>query len=147
MVEVRAPRASKPLRIGNCSGFYGDRLSAMREMLEGGSLDYLTGDYLAELTMLILGKDTMKDSSLGYAKTFVRQLEDCLGLALENGVKIARKHTGRRAVAVLDHAYHGRTNLTMAMNYKASPYATGFGPFAGDVYHAPSSYPYRDVVR
>src|SRR6478752_9319605 len=64
--------------------------------------------------------------------------------AVENGVKIARKHTGRRAVAVLDHAYHGRTNLTMAMNYKAAPYATGFGPFAGDVYHAPNSYPYRD---
>jgi len=64
--------------------------------------------------------------------------------AVENGVKIARKHTGRRAVAVLDHAYHGRTNLTMAMNYKAHPYATGFGPFAGDIYHAPSSYPYRD---
>lgn len=64
--------------------------------------------------------------------------------AVENGVKIARKHTGRRAVAVLDHAYHGRTNLTMAMNYKAAPYATGFGPFAGDVYHAPNSYPYHD---
>jgi 4-aminobutyrate aminotransferase/(S)-3-amino-2-methylpropionate transaminase len=64
--------------------------------------------------------------------------------AVENGVKIARKHTGRRAVAVLDHAYHGRTNLTMAMNYKAHPYATGYGPFAGDVYHAPNSYPYRD---
>ncbi|MFB6611564.1 4-aminobutyrate--2-oxoglutarate transaminase [Agromyces sp. NPDC056379] len=64
--------------------------------------------------------------------------------AVENGVKIARKHTGRRAVAVLDHAYHGRTNLTMAMNYKAMPYATGFGPLAGDVYHAPNSYPYRD---
>jgi 4-aminobutyrate aminotransferase/(S)-3-amino-2-methylpropionate transaminase len=64
--------------------------------------------------------------------------------AVENGVKIARKHTGRRAVAVLDHAYHGRTNLTMAMNYKAHPYATGFGPFAGDVFHAPGSYPYRD---
>ncbi|NYD65762.1 4-aminobutyrate aminotransferase-like enzyme [Agromyces atrinae] len=64
--------------------------------------------------------------------------------AVENGVKIARKHTGRRAIAVLDHAYHGRTNLTMAMNYKAAPYATGFGPLAGDVYRAPSSYPYRD---
>ncbi|MEO6200745.1 MAG: 4-aminobutyrate--2-oxoglutarate transaminase [Cryobacterium sp.] len=64
--------------------------------------------------------------------------------AVENGVKIARKHTGRRAVAVLDHAYHGRTVLTMAMNYKAMPYATGFGPLASDVYHAPSSYPYRD---
>ncbi|HEY9423290.1 MAG TPA: 4-aminobutyrate--2-oxoglutarate transaminase [Microterricola sp.] len=64
--------------------------------------------------------------------------------AVENGVKIARKYTGRRGVAVLDHAYHGRTNLTMAMNFKAAPYATGFGPLAGDVYHAPSSYPYHD---
>ena len=67
MVEVRAQRASKPLRVGNCSGFYGDRLSAMREMLTGGhdgqGLDVLTGDYLAELTMLILGKDAMKDPS------------------------------------------------------------------------------------
>jgi 4-aminobutyrate aminotransferase/(S)-3-amino-2-methylpropionate transaminase len=64
--------------------------------------------------------------------------------AVENGVKIARKSTHRRAVAVLEHAYHGRTNLTMAMNFKAMPYGTGFGPFAGDVYHVPSSYPYRD---
>jgi 4-aminobutyrate aminotransferase / (S)-3-amino-2-methylpropionate transaminase / 5-aminovalerate transaminase len=64
--------------------------------------------------------------------------------AVENGVKIARKYTGRRAVAVLDHAYHGRTNLTMAMNFKAMPYGSGFGPFAGDIYHAPSSYPYHD---
>lgn len=64
--------------------------------------------------------------------------------AVENGVKIARKYTARRAVAVLEHSYHGRTNLTMAMNYKAMPYATGFGPFAGDVYHAPNSYPFHD---
>jgi 4-aminobutyrate aminotransferase/(S)-3-amino-2-methylpropionate transaminase len=64
--------------------------------------------------------------------------------AVENAVKIARKHTGRYGVAVLEHAYHGRTNLTMAMNFKASPYSSGFGPFAGDVYRAPSSYPYHD---
>ena len=64
--------------------------------------------------------------------------------AVENGVKIARKATGRRGVAVLEHAYHGRTNLTMAMNFKAMPYGLGFGPFASDVHHAPSSYPYRD---
>lgn len=82
--------ASDPqlIRIGNCSGFYGDRISAVREMLEGGDLDVLTGDYLAELTMLILGRDMMKDPSLGYAKTFVRQMEDCLGLALDRGVQI-----------------------------------------------------------
>ena len=66
--------------------------------------------------------------------------------AVENGVKIARKHTGRYGVAVLEHAYHGRTNLTMAMNFKASPYSTGFGPFAGDVYRAPSSYPFHDKL-
>ncbi|MEU1430513.1 acyclic terpene utilization AtuA family protein [Nocardia sp. NPDC005746] len=82
------------IRIGNCSGFYGDRMSAMREMLEGGQLDVLTGDYLAELTMLILGRDRMKDANLGYAKTFVRQLEDSLGLALESGVKIVANAGG-----------------------------------------------------
>ncbi|QEO10343.1 4-aminobutyrate--2-oxoglutarate transaminase [Protaetiibacter larvae] len=64
--------------------------------------------------------------------------------AVENGVKIARKYTGRSGVAVLEHAYHGRTNLTMAMNFKAMPYSLGFGPFAGDVYRAPNSYPLHD---
>ncbi|MET9287222.1 acyclic terpene utilization AtuA family protein [Nocardia beijingensis] len=82
------------LRIGNCSGFYGDRLGAMREMLEGGQLDVLTGDYLAELTMLILGRDRMKDPDLGYAKTFVKQIEDCLGLALERNVRIVANAGG-----------------------------------------------------
>ena len=61
------------LRVGNCSGFYGDRLTAMREMLGGGDLDVLTGDYLAELTLLILGRDQLRDPSLGYARTFLRQ--------------------------------------------------------------------------
>ncbi|MET9202505.1 acyclic terpene utilization AtuA family protein [Gordonia sp. NPDC003585] len=82
------------IRIGNASGFYGDRFSAMREMLEGGELDYLTGDYLAELTMLILGRDKLKDPSLGYAKTFLRQMEDCLGLAMDNGVRIVANAGG-----------------------------------------------------
>lgn len=90
------------MRIGNCSGFYGDRLSAMREQLEGGELDVLTGDYLAELTMLILGRDTMKDPSLGYARTFVRQLEDCLGLALERGVRIVSNAGGLNPAGLAD---------------------------------------------
>ena len=64
--------------------------------------------------------------------------------AVENAVKIARAHTKRDAVVVFDHAYHGRTNLTMAMTAKAHPYKAGFGPFAGEVYRAPMSYPYRD---
>src|SRR5690554_2339867 len=64
--------------------------------------------------------------------------------AVENAVKIARRATGRDAVVVFDHAYHGRTNLTMAMTAKAMPYKSGFGPFAGEVYRAPVSYPLRD---
>jgi hypothetical protein len=92
---VNGPDSARPaIRIGNCSGFYGDRLSAMREMLEGGPLDVLTGDYLAELTMLILGRDQLKDPTLGYARTFVRQVEDCLGLALERGVKLVSNAGG-----------------------------------------------------
>jgi hypothetical protein len=85
---------AEAVRIGNCSGFYGDRLSAMREMLEGGDLDYLTGDYLAELTMLILGKDQLRDPSLGYARTFVTQLADSMGLALDRGVRIVANAGG-----------------------------------------------------
>ncbi|MCR4513178.1 acyclic terpene utilization AtuA family protein [Aeromicrobium sp. 50.2.37] len=92
----------RPARIGNCSGYYGDRLSAFREMLEGGDLDYLTGDYLAELTMLILGKDQMKDPSTGYAKTFVRQLEDGLALALEKGVKVVTNAGGLNPAGLAD---------------------------------------------
>ena len=83
-----------PIRIGNASGFYGDRFAGMREMLEGGQLDVLTGDYLAELTMLILGRDRLRDASLGYARTFLRQLEDCLGLALDTGVTIVANAGG-----------------------------------------------------
>src|SRR4029079_19041727 len=64
--------------------------------------------------------------------------------AVENAVKIARTHTGRHAVGVFDHAYHGRTNLTMAMTAKNVPYKDGFGPFAGEVYRAPMSYPFRE---
>jgi len=82
------------LRIGNASGFYGDRFTAVREMLTGGPLDVLTGDYLAELTMLILGRDRLKDASRGYAKTFLRQLEDSLGTAKDAGVRIVTNAGG-----------------------------------------------------
>ncbi|WP_375373665.1 acyclic terpene utilization AtuA family protein [Mycobacterium sp. AZCC_0083] len=83
-----------PVRIGNCSGFYGDRHSAMREMLIGGELDYVTGDYLAELTMLILARDRAKAPDRGYAKTFLTQLEGCLGTALDKGVRIVANAGG-----------------------------------------------------
>jgi hypothetical protein len=86
--------SAAPLRVGNASGFYGDRFSAVREMLTDGPLDVLTGDYLAELTMLILGRDRMRNPSGGYAKTFLRQLESCLGLAVERGTKIVTNAGG-----------------------------------------------------
>ncbi|OBI50720.1 exopolyphosphatase [Mycobacterium kyorinense] len=93
---------STAVRIGNCSGFYGDRLSAMREMLTGGELDYLTGDYLAELTMLILGRDRMKHPERGYAKTFLTQLEECLGLAHDRGVRIVANAGGLNPAGLAD---------------------------------------------
>lgn len=64
--------------------------------------------------------------------------------AVENAIKIARKATGRSAVVAFDHAYHGRTNLTMALTAKSMPYKSGFGPFASEVYRVPASYPLRD---
>ena len=94
--------SSGPVRIGNCSGFYGDRHSAMREMLTGGDLDYLTGDYLAELTMLILGRDRMKHPERGYAKTFLTQLEECLGLAHDRGVRIVANAGGLNPAGLAD---------------------------------------------
>ncbi|MFF4589087.1 acyclic terpene utilization AtuA family protein [Streptomyces sp. NPDC001388] len=90
------------LRIGNASGFYGDRFDAMREMLTGGGLDVLTGDYLAELTMLILGRDRLKDPSAGYARTFLKQLEECLGLARERGVRIVTNAGGLNPAGLAD---------------------------------------------
>ncbi|TRW82010.1 DUF1446 domain-containing protein [Mycolicibacterium sp. 018/SC-01/001] len=106
-----------PVRIGNCSGFYGDRLSAMHEMLTGGDLDYLTGDYLAELTMLILGRDRMKDPGRGYAKTFLRQLEQCLGPAVDRGVRIVANAGGLNpaGLAAAIRALADRLQITVAV--------------------------------
>jgi len=83
-----------PIRIANGSGFYGDSLPAMLEVLNGGPVDVVTGDYLAELTMLILWKARRKDPSAGYARTFLTQLERVLGIALDRGVKIVTNAGG-----------------------------------------------------
>jgi hypothetical protein len=88
------------LRIANCSGFYGDRLSAAREMVEGGPIDFLTGDYLAELTLLILWKMKQKDDNGGYALTFVRQMEEVLGTCLDRGIKIVTNAGGLNPAAL-----------------------------------------------
>ena len=81
-------RETRPVRIANCSGFYGDHFAAPREMLAGPDpVDVLTGDYLAELTMLILGKAMRRDPTQGYAATFLRQMEDVLGECLDRGTR------------------------------------------------------------
>jgi Acyclic terpene utilisation family protein AtuA len=84
----------RAVRIANCSGFYGDRLSAAREMVDGGPIDFLTGDWLAELTMLILAKGRRRDPSLGYARTFLQQMEDVLGTCMDRGIKVVANAGG-----------------------------------------------------
>ena len=83
-----------PIRIANCSGFFGDRLSAAREMVEGGPIDVLTGDWLAELTMLILARTRMKHANQGYARTFVMQMEQVMGTCLDKGIKVVTNAGG-----------------------------------------------------
>jgi hypothetical protein len=85
---------TEAIRIGNASGFYGDRFTAFHEMVTGGPLDVITGDYLAELTMLILGRDRLKDPKLGYARTFLKQLETGLGEALDRNVTVVSNAGG-----------------------------------------------------
>ncbi|MBW0104051.1 acyclic terpene utilization AtuA family protein [Pseudonocardia sp. KRD291] len=98
---------ARPIRIGNCSGFYGDRVAAAKEMVEGASadgqgIDVLCGDYLAELTMLILAKAQAKDPSAGYARTFLTQVEDVLGTCLERGIRIVANAGGLNPSGLAD---------------------------------------------
>ncbi|MGW5849240.1 acyclic terpene utilization AtuA family protein [Streptomyces sp. NPDC055254] len=121
----------RPLRIGNASGFYGDRFSAFAEMLTGGPLDVLTGDYLAELTMLILGRDRLKNPDLGYAKTFLRQLEEGLGLAHDRGVRIVANAGGLNPAGLADavRALAGKVGVPVSVAHVEGddlmPHGTG----------------------
>ncbi len=83
-----------PIRIANCSGFFGDRLAAAREMVTGGPIDALTGDWLAELTMLILSRIAAKRPGAGYARTFVTQMEEVMGTCLDRGIKVVSNAGG-----------------------------------------------------
>jgi hypothetical protein len=85
---------SGPIRIANCSGFFGDRVSAAKEMVEGGPIDVLTGDWLAELTMLILARTQLKHPGSGYARTFVTQMEQVMGTCLDRGIKVVSNAGG-----------------------------------------------------
>ena len=89
-----------PLRIANCSGFFGDRVAAAKEMVEGGPIDVLMGDWLAELTMYILHKTRQRNG--GYARTFLRQLEDVLPTCIERGITVVSNAGGLHPEALAD---------------------------------------------
>lgn len=106
------------LRVANCSGFFGDRLSAAEEMVEGGPIDVLTGDYLAELTMAILMRQRMKDPDAGYARTFLTQMEEVLADCVERGIKVVANAGGLNpsglATAVQELAIRLGISITVA---------------------------------
>jgi hypothetical protein len=108
-----------PLRIANCSGFYGDRLSAAREMVDGGPIDVLTGDWLAELTMLILARNQQRDPAAGYARTFLTQMEQVMGDCLDRGIKVVSNAGGLspRACAEAVEALADKLGLTPVVAY------------------------------
>ncbi|MFF8818099.1 aminotransferase class III-fold pyridoxal phosphate-dependent enzyme [Leucobacter sp. NPDC015123] len=115
-------------------------VGAMREQLEAftHTLFTVTPYELYTEVARLLGEITPGD----FAKKSV--LSTTGAEAIENAVKIARSFTRRNGIAVVEHGYHGRTNLTLGMNYKAQPYSTGVGPRAGEIYRVPNSYPFRD---
>lgn len=106
---------ARPIRIANCSGFYGDRHSAAVEMVEGGPIDVLTGDWLAELTMLILARTQLKRPGGGYARTFVTQMEQVLGTCLDRGIRVVSNAGG------LDPAGCAEAVQEMAMRLGLAP--------------------------
>ena len=124
------------IRIGNASGFYGDRFGAFQEMLTGGELDVLTGDYLAELTMLILGRDRARDPALGYAQTFLRQMRSCLDEALHRNVKIVVNAGGLNPAGLADALTElaGTSGRSAAVGYVTGDEVDRPGALAANAY-------------
>ena len=141
---------AEPVRIANCSGFYGDRISAAKEMVEGGPIDVLTGDWLAELTMLILARTQAKRPGQGYARTFVTQMEEVMGTVLDKGIKVVTNAGGldpdRCAEAVAEVA--DRLGLSPTIAYVAGDNLLGrmdevfphLGQFDGTSLGDPANY-------
>ena len=111
-----ARQPARPVRVANCSGFYGDRLSAAREMVEGGPIDFLTGDYLAELTMLILWKTAQRSAGTGYAATFLRQMEEVLGTCADRGIKVVTNAGGLNPAGLADRLRELAERLGVPVN-------------------------------
>ena len=109
-------KTDRPVRIANCSGFFGDRLSAAREMVDGGDIDVLTGDWLAELTMLILHNQRARNSELGYASSFLTQMEQVLGSCIERGIKVVSNAGGLNPAGCADRVRQIAGRLGLAVD-------------------------------
>jgi|CXWL01.1.fsa_nt_gi hypothetical protein len=121
MTTADGARGTRPVRIANCSGFFGDRLSAAAEMvdpavLDESPIDVLTGDWLAELTMLILHKQRARNSELGYAGTFLTQVEQVLGTCLERGIKVVTNAGGLNPAGCADRVRSIADRLGLSAN-------------------------------
>jgi Acyclic terpene utilisation family protein AtuA len=145
---------TEPIRIANCSGFYGDRLSAAREMVEGGPIDVLTGDWLAELTMLILARTrASRGTGGGYARSFVAQMEQVMGACVDRGIKVVSNAGGLDpqgcAEAVSDVA--ARLGLAPTIAYVDGddllPRLGELGAAGVDLAHLDTGEPVGDVSR
>ena len=110
---------AEPIRIANCSGFFGDRLSAAAEMVDGGPIDVLTGDWLAELTMLILARTRARRPDGGFARTFLTQMESVMGTCLDRGVKVVSNAGGLDPIGCADAVAEiaGRLGLSPTVAY------------------------------
>ena len=139
-----APSTSEAIRIANCSGFFGDRLSAAREMVQGGPIDALTGDWLAELTMLILSRIQAKAPGAGYARTFVTQMEEVMGECLDKNIKVVSNAGGLNPQGCADAVQEiaDRLGLNPSIAYVAGD---DLAPRLGELIEAGNDFSHLDT--
>jgi len=139
-----APSTSDAIRIANCSGFFGDRLSAAREMVQGGPIDALTGDWLAELTMLILSRIQAKAPGAGYARTFVTQMEEVMGECLDKNIKVVSNAGGLNPQGCADAVQEiaDRLGLNPSIAYVAGD---DLAPRLGELIEAGNDFSHLDT--
>ena len=139
-----APSTSDAIRIANCSGFFGDRLSAAREMVQGGPIDALTGDWLAELTMLILSRIQAKAPGGGYARTFVTQMEEVMGECLDKNIKVVSNAGGLNPQGCADAVQEiaDRLGLNPSIAYVAGD---DLAPRLGELIEAGNDFSHLDT--
>ena len=139
-----APSTSDAIRIANCSGFFGDRLSAAREMVQGGPIDALTGDWLAELTMLILSRIQAKAPGAGYARTFVTQMEEVMGECLDKNIKVVSNAGGLNPQGCADAVQEiaDRLGLNPSVAYVAGD---DLAPRLGELIEAGNDFSHLDT--